>query len=482
MDLANIIARLDLSIILALLVIGCSDFTGPTGGGERLWIDKAGLLLLPGETVQLNVWRQQRPADQVLPSAEIEWSSAAPGVARIDEDGTLLGLTLGSAVITARSTGAIDTTLVRVMEARPSQNVRWQAVSVGAESTCAVDEDGTAYCWGADYFGTLGAGSRREWTITYMPIRVDGETTYRDVDLGGRHACGVATSGAVSCWGSGLSLGLAGGAVEAPQLVEGQFSEVDAGLNHTCALAFDGSAHCWGLGAYGELGLGAAEITRKDRPQVVNGEHRFVQLAAGDAVSCGVAMFGELFCWGLGAKTGVGYTDAVVEPTRVHIDGSVVRVSGEDHMCAETDETGIYCWGPNRWRQILGASAEWVYEPFRIDSSEGLAQIEAGVVSSCASGSAGEIYCWGWNRDGGLGIGEASEQRCGGVDSVPCELNPGRLSGGLHFTSLSLGARSSCGITVDAALYCWGSNEFGQLGVGFPLAYSASPVQVVDPF
>jgi len=36
-----------------------------------------------------------------------------------------------------------------------------------------------------------------------------------------------------------------------------------------------------------------------------------------------------------------------------------------------------------------------------------------------------------------------------------------------------------CGIAVDGSAYCWGDNEFGQLGDG-TLDNSAVPVMVVD--
>ena len=39
------------------------------------------------------------------------------------------------------------------------------------------------------------------------------------------------------------------------------------------------------------------------------------------------------------------------------------------------------------------------------------------------------------------------------------------MSGGLSFRSVSAGFNHSCGVTTDDAVWCWGSNGNGQLGL-----------------
>jgi alpha-tubulin suppressor-like RCC1 family protein len=57
---------------------------------------------------------------------------------------------------------------------------------------------------------------------------------------------------------------------------------------------------------------------------------------------------------------------------------------------------------------------------------------------------------------------------------------PVRVAGDLHFTSLSAGWDATCGITAAGLLYCWGSNEFGQLATG-GRQNSPTPVRVRLP-
>ncbi len=51
------------------------------------------------------------------------------------------------------------------------------------------------------------------------------------------------------------------------------------------------------------------------------------------------------------------------------------------------------------------------------------------------------------------------------------------MSGGLTFTALAAGSRHTCGLTSAAAVYCWGDNFSGELGLG-TFGYATSPVAV----
>lgn len=84
-------------------------------------------------------------------------------------------------------------------------------------------------------------------------------------------------------------------------------------------------------------------------------------------------------------------------------------------------------------------------------------QVDAGREFSCGVTSENAAFCWGSNADGALGSGSVTNATL---------YYPQRVTGGLTYKSVSAGRDHACAIASDDALYCWGSNLFGQLGIG----------------
>jgi len=74
---------------------------------------------------------------------------------------------------------------------------------------------------------------------------------------------------------------------------------------------------------------------------------------------------------------------------------------------------------------------------------------------TCAIATNGAAYCWGDNDYGALGNGS----------TVVYSAIPVPVSGGLRFASLSAGGQT-CGLTAAGLAYCWGLNLTGGLGDG----------------
>jgi alpha-tubulin suppressor-like RCC1 family protein len=83
------------------------------------------------------------------------------------------------------------------------------------------------------------------------------------------------------------------------------------------------------------------------------------------------------------------------------------------------------------------------------------ASIIAGGDHSCGLRSDGAAYCWGNNDFGELGDG-----------SLTSRLTPVSVSGGYVFTQIVAGADHTCGLTTTGKAYCWGRGDEGQLGNG----------------
>lgn len=104
--------------------------------------------------------------------------------------------------------------------------------------------------------------------------------------------------------------------------------------------------------------------------------------------------------------------------------------------------------------------------------------VTAGLEHSCGLRASGAAYCWGSNQYGQLGA--SADTSCFRGDRVvPCRLRPVAVSGGVSFSRLSAGGRITCGISSAARLYCWGDNLRG--GLGDPaLRESETPIPVAS--
>src|SRR5207247_1427933 len=93
--------------------------------------------------------------------------------------------------------------------------------------------------------------------------------------------------------------------------------------------------------------------------------------------------------------------------------------------------------------------------------------VSAGAYHTCGLTTGGAAYCWGSNDNGELGNGSTTSS------SVPVAVT----APGLTFTAVSAGGCHTCGVTPSGAVYCWGSNAYGQLGNGSTTS-SSVPVAV----
>ena len=84
-------------------------------------------------------------------------------------------------------------------------------------------------------------------------------------------------------------------------------------------------------------------------------------------------------------------------------------------------------------------------------------QVAAGVEHTCALLSSGAMKCWGSNNYGQLGLGNTDDV------NIPTDLPV--FEGGARATAISAGADHTCALFDNGAVKCWGLNYYGQLGL-----------------
>ena len=262
------------------------------------------------------------------------------------------------------------------------------------------------------------------------------------------------------------------GAVDPGPLV---FTSITAGDLHTCGITVGGRAYCWGLNTFGQLGDGTT--TQRLRPVLVAGTQQFRWIGAGSNHTCALTTSDQAFCWGgnLAGALGDGTTIDRAIPGPVAGGHSFASLSvGSYLVCGITSGGASYCWGAGGRQGAdfggLGAPAPstcsgyyagptWPCSTAPIQVTGGLSfvSIRASLWSACGLTSTGNAYCWGWNNFGQLGNGTYNNLG-----------SPGPVSGGLIFQSIDAGAIHACGIVSAGAAHCWGARFFnyGQIGDG----------------
>ena len=151
-------------------------------------------------------------------------------------------------------------------------------------------------------------------------------------------------------------------------------------------------------------------------------------------------------------------------------EGGVRDVAtGHHHTCAISQQGRVWCWGRNWYGQVGDGTFSERREPIRITSLIGEFQaVAAGEYHSCALSAAGTVWCWGRNNYGQLGIGSTTSS------TVPVALSAPMHTGAQAITA---GMLHTCALSANGRGFCWGYNFSGQVGDG-STANQTSPVQV----
>lgn len=190
---------------------------------------------------------------------------------------------------------------------------------------------------------------------------------------------------------------------------------------------------------------------------------KFKSLSAGWDFTCGLTLNDTIGCWGsymaLLNKKAPGY--AVVDGTA----GARSLVLGERHACFITPQDTVKCFGG---ALTLGnGTRNESAVPVEVSGLSGVKFLAAGSRRTCAIDGANKLKCWGANSaEGSLGDGSTEDAL------TPREV-PGLLA-----KSVSVGSsETSCALTMNDTVVCWGANQFGQLGDGTSTP-SRAPVAV----
>jgi alpha-tubulin suppressor-like RCC1 family protein len=473
------VATVDAAGVVSAKQVGTTAITATVGGvsGSTSLIVRlvpvASIALTPA-TATLTVGAIQQlvatlrdSAGGALAGRAVAYSTSEDRVATVAPDGRVTAVGAGTATITATSEGKIGTAVVTVIAP-----LRLTSVSVGEGHACGLISTGASYCWGANFWGQLGEGSRN---ARARPTPVAGGLAFSSITAGYSRSCGLTAAGAAYCWGSGQQGEIGdeyGKDRETPSAVSGglTFSSLSFGPTHTCGLTPSGAAYCWGSDYLGKLGIGnpSPYSSLQYVPAPVVGGMTFARLAAGDTHTCGLTRDGAAYCWGEAGLEGDGAFQNLGRP--IPTGGGHVftdLVAGRLYTCGLTTAGETYCWG---WVVQQGDTIPTrALLPTLVPGGQRFVSLAGGYLQMCGLTAAHQAYCWGQNLGGSLGDGTLTDRQ-----------TPTPVAGGISITSISIGRYLACGMSTDNDVYCWGENSVGQVGDG-TTTRRLTPTRVLPP-
>jgi alpha-tubulin suppressor-like RCC1 family protein len=360
-------------------------------------------------------------------------------------------------------------------------------VVAGSSHACARLSDGTVWCWGDDKNGELGNGASGGSAKPTPVPSLEGVVNLiiSKENLSRETTCAILNDASVRCWGAneGGVVTAGGEAIQSPiDLGVSNVRQLAIGSDYSCVLDEQSAVLCRGGNRAGQLGNGGTQDSigfGKTEPLPSPPK----QLVAGLLHNCVLMEDSSVACWGSGnsRQTGGPNEDDVLNPTRVAGVSGIQQISlGESFSCALRADGAVQCWGSNQFGELgRGNAATGGQGPGFVKNFGGAAKVSARSRNSCAAKTDKTLWCWGVAESGQLG------SECG---DIPCLTD--EVLGTLYLPTptqvplsnvvdVTVGGGFVCALTSESKVYCWGDNRYGELGINQVGGNVPRPTKVV---
>jgi alpha-tubulin suppressor-like RCC1 family protein/subtilisin family serine protease len=420
------------------------------------------------------------------------WSSSNESVAIVDEEGTVTGISNGSATITVTTldggfTASIEVSVVVPVEGvkldkeflrlvlgdtpvklnptilptnATNNNVIWESSN---SNVVEVDTNG--------YLTPVGPGTAKitvttvngNYTTSSIVTVWENQVSFYSIDISGgySHSLAVNEDGTTWAWGSN-EYGKLGDGTNTSRYTPIKISDlpkvkaVATGHGHSLALSNDGIVYAWGFGYYGQLGYGFYTYTSSS-PLPVQNLKGIVQIAAGYNHSLALKSDGTVWAWGQNEYGELGDGTQIKRQTPVQVNSlsNVVAISAGNYFSVALKSDGtVWAWGYNGNGQLGSGNTNNSLLPIKVKNIANIKAIDAGSAHLLALSNDGKVFGWGHGANGQLGNHGYSHTNVSPVQIVELQ----------DVTQVSAGGYHSIALKNDESVWAFGVNDSGQLG------------------
>ena len=347
------------------------------------------------------------------------------------------------------------------------ENKQDSKVAINYETVYALLSDGSLFAWGSNEYGLLGSGNST--ASSDKPVYILGNI--KQIFASDNVTFAITYGNSLYAWGNN-NFGQTGTGNNAQSIniptkingITGNIKKIYTIDKSAFALTDDGSVYTWGDNTNGMLGLGVSDAI-VNTPQKITSINSFIKDLVVNRLKFSVLALtsdNSLYAWGDNqyGQLGIGNNNSIVTtPTKVNgITGNIKEIiTNRYSVYVLTDDNSLYIWGNNRDGQLgLGKENPVINTPTKIDTFGAVKNVYTAQFATFIVTTDNALYASGANNHGQLGVGDLDDRYAfEKVNGYTGNIN--KMFSDLYCSYM---------LTDDNSIYDWGSNGYGELGLG----------------
>jgi len=337
-----------------------------------------------------------------------------------------------------------DNTVAR--KSSPVQTVafgsNWKEISSSQNFTSAIKTDGTLWCWGDNTNGQLGDNTS---VNKQSPVQtITFATNWKEVSCADASTAAIKTDGTLWCWGANFS-GTIGDNTATNRSSPVQtctfgtnWKQVACGTSNVTAIKTDGTLWCWGTNyPYGQLGDNST-VSKSSPVQTITFANNWKQVSAGINSTSAIKTDGTLWTWGKNTSGQLGDNTIISKSSPVQtISGGTTWKqvsSGYEHTAAVKTDGTLWLWGDNSYGKLGDNTTLYRSSPVQtVAFGKTWKQVSCGSATTAIK-TDGTLWVWGRNFSGQLGD-NTSVDKSSPVQTIMYGTNWQKTTGKMYFTA-----------------------------------------------